>query len=205
MPPTSTPPGTAQHPQRRWSVVGALVAGLLAILWWWWPSINPPSADRVDVVVVTDDAVAGYARPVSDRIHESGRSSSWMESAALCASWPEPVEDVSEEATIVVATDGDEVCVASIVAWGAARSGEEVVVPVAVNSSPSAGTVTVVAAFALLGEAGTEKMPCLWWEERRGFEEPVCDAGMITVRNADGSLSAFGADRVGRMIVAALP
>jgi hypothetical protein len=177
----------------------------MAILWWWWPSISPPSADRVDVVVVTDAAVAGYARPVTDRIHESGRSSSWMESVGLCASWPEPVEGVPEGATIVVTTDGDEVCVAAIVAWGAARSGEEIVVPVAVDTSHGADTVTVVAASALLGEAGTELMPCLWWEERGGFEAPVCEAGMITVRNADGALSVFGADRVGRMIVAALP
>ena len=142
------------------------------------------------------------------RIHEDGRSLRWDREAT---SWCDAADAVSrieadaDPAAIVLSFAAAPGCDANAVtdAVQAARGHTVLIV-----TQPGRGGIESAAAPAgarlidpsrFIGEQLTATaMPCQWWES--------CAAdGTIAVRDADGSLTAEGGDRVARMIVAELP
>lgn len=182
----------------------------VALLWWWWPSIDPPAAGEVDVVVITDDVLRGYDRPVGDRLHEAGRAIRWVEVSDVCAELDRADGDTASVDVIVLAAERLP-CGSELASWAGSRPGGSDSVLLVTPSSPQTvgadlGGVRVVDVSRLTGATGTETtMPCQWWDQRQGFEPQVCVDGQVTVRDADGELTERGADRVARAVVARLP
>ena len=58
----------------------AIVAVVAALVWWQWPTIDGHDK-RTDVVLITDGFLAPTQLPVTNRIHEDGRSLRWDEDA----------------------------------------------------------------------------------------------------------------------------
>ena len=75
-------------PARRWvqELVGSpaklasIVAIGFALVWWQWPAIAGHDK-RTDVVLITDAFLTSTQLPVTNRIHEDGRSLRWEEGA----------------------------------------------------------------------------------------------------------------------------
>ncbi len=198
-----TPAETSTAPVSRSTrkiVLGAALCFILAIAWWW-PSLSPPGDNDVDVSVVTDGFLEGFARPVGDRIHESGRSTSWTEGLDVCTSWSGIADQVAN-AEVLVVTDARLHTCPLVIDDALDRVDHVIVVAqpgrLDVGSIPSG--VVVVDPERLVGrsESGVT-MPCQWWEQ------VSCVNGFVAVRNHDGSLTAEGSDRVARMVTAALP
>jgi hypothetical protein len=68
-----------------------------------------------------------------------------------------------------------------------------------IEAAADSGDATLVDPTRYVGGLLTEAaLPCQWWD--------ACAInGTVEVRNADGSLTEAGSDRVARMIVAELP
>jgi hypothetical protein len=182
--------------------VAALIA---AALWWQWPLIAGHD-DRLDVLLISDAFLTANETPVTYRIHEDGRTLRWDSTAA---SWCTAAEEVSkivgqfDPAVVVVsladAAGCDQPALADVVR---AAGGHTVLIVAQPGRSgiESAGAgATVIDPTRFVGDQlAATSMPCQWWE--------TCTAdGTIAVRNADGSLTPEGADRIARMIVGQLP
>jgi hypothetical protein len=181
-------------------LVAVVVVLVVAVVAWWWPSIFPPADAEVDVRFVSDGFLVGYERPIADRVHESGRSTSWLEGVDVC----DPSTDLlgqSDVQVLVVTGAGIDACV-DVLADATNRAARLIVVsqPGVTDLSSLPDGVHIVDPERLIGVAGSGVgMPCQWWEEAS------CVDGVVTVRNPDGSLTVEGSDRVARMVVAALP
>ncbi len=183
----------------------ALVAGLL---WWQWPLIAGDTA-RTDVVVIADDFLTSVQTPVTNRIHENGNTMRWatQPSSSWCAA-ADLVHAAIEQfapSTIVLSFGGADGCDAGTLTRAVAAAGSRHVVIVAqpgrsgIEASADRGGATLVDPTRYVGDQLTAvALPCQWWD--------ACAAdGTVEVRNADGSLTEAGSDRVARMIVAELP
>jgi hypothetical protein len=168
----------------RWPVLCG-VAALVLVVWWWAPSFGGDS-ERVDTLVVHDGLLGPDQRPVSDRLHEAGRTIEWREADDLCAALSGSVD---ERIDVIVVASADLTRCGSAIEALRRRS----VITVSAD-----GVGATVDTAPLLGGPATVSMPCQWWDS-------VCDSGAVTVRNDDGSLTNAGLDRVGRLIVAELP
>jgi len=178
-----------------------------ALVWWQWPTIAGHDS-RTDVVLLGDGFLTSAEIPVTYRIHEDGRSLRWeRETTSWCtaADAVSRIEAETDPAAIVLSFADATGCDANAVtnAVQAARGHTVLVV-----SQPGRGGLETAAAQAgatlidpsrFIGEQlVATSMPCQWWES--------CTAdGTIAVRDADGTLTAEGGDRVARMIVAELP
>ncbi len=202
-------------PARRWiqELLGSpaklvsIVAILVALVWWQWPTIAGHDK-RTDVVLLTDGFLTSTELPVTNRIHEDGRSLRWdRDATSWCnaAAAVRRVVDQFDPAAIVLSFSDATGCDASAVT-DAVRAGKgHSVVIVAQPGRSGIETATDPAGATLIdptrfigGELTATSMPCQWWD--------ICAAdGTIAVRTTDGDLTAEGGDRVARMIVAELP
>ena len=185
-------------------VVVGLVAG---VLWWQWPTVAGYDK-RTDVVMLTDSFLTSTERPVTYRIHEDGRSVHWDAGATSWCGAAEAVRRVEAElnpAAIVLsfadATGCDSSALTSAVQ--AARGHSVLIVTQpgrsGIETTASHAGATLIDPTRFIGDQlAATSMPCQWWES--------CSAdGTIAVRNADGSLTQAGGDRVARIIVSELP
>lgn len=185
-----------------------LVAGVIAALvWWQWPLLSG-SDERTDVVLLTDDFLTSTERPVTYRIHEDGRSLQWNADAGSWCDAAAAVRRVDAEAdpaAIVLSFADASGCDSSAVIDAVrAANGHRVVVVTQPGRSgfeqaaQLAGATLIDPSRFVGDQLIATSMPCQWWE--------TCTAdGTVAVRNADGSLTPEGGDRIARVIVAALP
>ncbi len=175
-------------------------AVLVAVIVWWWPSIFPPAAGEIDVSIISDDFLTGFTRPVSDRVHESGRTTSWLEGVDACKLSTEAI--TASDADVIVVTGAGLSSCPAMLRDLADHVGRVIVIAqpgrTDINALP-AGLI-VVDPERLIGPPGAgSTLPCQWWEE------DTCIDGFVAVRNPDGSLTTEGSERIARMLVAELP
>lgn len=184
-----------------------VVAIVIGLVWWQWPTIAGRDT-RTDVVLVADGFLTSTETPVTNRIHEDGRSlrwadgaTSWCDAAAAVAK----VEAELDPAAIVLSFGDATGCDAgAITAVIAAARGHRVLIVAqpgrsGIESTAELRGATVIDPTRFIGDQlAATSMPCQWWE--------TCTAdGTIAVRDADGALTVEGSDRVARIIVAELP
>jgi hypothetical protein len=178
-----------------------------ALVWWQWPTIAGHDA-RTDVVLLTDGFLSSTERPVTYRIHEDGRSLRWVDGATSWCNAADAVRRVEAEidpAAIVLSFADAAGCDApAVTAAVRAAQGHSVVIVAqpgrsgVENAGVAVGAILIDPTSFVGDQPAATSMPCQWWD--------TCTAdGTIPVRNADGSLTAEGGDRVGRLIVADLP
>jgi hypothetical protein len=184
--------------------------GLVAAVfgWWVWPTWSGAD-DQLDVLVTGDAFVAGpdATRSLDLRVREDGRTIDHVTFADWCAAADGITSVVTDRRplTIVATFADDGGCGDGAARFAAAvgATGRELVIvqqpgtPSATTPAPSG--VDVVDPSPLLGpELAATSLRCQWWEAECG------DDGKIAVRDIDGSLTAAGAERLGRFVVAAL-
>ncbi len=194
--------GALRDSLRRPSLRTVIVAAtsVVAVGWYLWPAVQN---DHSAVAVITDGSWSAITDHVTTEVRVRGRAvsdlgtvSDWC---ALAASVPSLTID-ADVGFVVIAIDtrGDCAGDPEVAALRAIsdRSLAPVVVLDAAASAPSAD-VRTVPIEQLLGSADTRAMSCQWWED-------CPQSGRVDVRNADGSLTDLGADRVARMVASAI-
>jgi hypothetical protein len=182
----------------------AVVAGLV---WWQWPTIDHHDK-RTDVVLLTDGFLTSTELPVTNRIHEDGRSLRWDGDATSWCDAADAVRravDQFDPAALVLSFSDASGCSASAVTDAVRAAHGHSVVIVAQpgrsgieNASAPAGAKLIDPTRFIGDQLAATSLPCQWWD--------ICTAdGTIAVREANGDLTAEGSDRVARMIVAELP
>ena len=183
-----------------------ILAIVAALVWWQWPTIAGHDG-RTDVVLISDGFLTSKQLPVSNRIHEDGRSLRWDEGAAT--SWCNAADAVSravdefDPAAVVLSFSDATGCDATAVtdAVQAARGHSVVIVTQpggsGVETAGAHGAALVDPTRYIGDQLAATSMPCQWWD--------ICADGEVQVRTADGQLTSEGSDRVARMIVAELP
>ena len=175
-------------------------------MWWQWPTIAGHD-DRTDVVLVTDGFMTSTEARVTDRIHEDGRSVRVDTSATSWCDAADAVRRIDREidpATIVLSFGDATGCGTTALADAvAAAHGRQVLVVTqpgrsGIESSATEAGATLVDPTRYIGDQlAATSLPCQWWE-------PCTADGTVAVRDADGSLTDDGVDRVARIIVAEL-
>jgi hypothetical protein len=137
-------------------------------------------------------------RSIELRVREEGLSVEWYEPSDSCEIGTlERVFDDVEPARVVVAFTAPDACVDAV----AAAIGSANVVAVVAGPDPAmltaAGFRTVDPTRLIGAPGGPLVLPCEWWEA-------PCAPGGTDVRNADGSLTEAGGERLARVIAATL-
>jgi hypothetical protein len=187
--------------------LAAIVAVVAGLVWWQWPLIAGQD-DRTDVVLLSDGFLASTELPVTNRIHEDGRSLRWDTDATSWCTAPDAVTravDQFDPAALVLSFSDASGCdAAAVTAAVRAAQGHSVVIVSQPGRSGLEGTAdlaraTVIDPTPFIGDELTAtSLPCQWWE--------TCGPdGTVAVRTAAGDLTPEGTDRVARMIVAELP
>ena len=184
----------------------AILAIVVALLWWQWPTLAGHDK-RTDVVLITDGFLSSSQLPVTNRIHEDGRSLLWAEDATSWCNAPDAVSRAVEQfdpAAVVLSFSDAAGCEATAVTDAVhAANGHSVVIVAQPGRSgieaagKSAGATLIDPTRYIGDQPMATSMPCQWWD--------ICTEGSVPVRTADGELTAEGSDRVARMIVAELP
>jgi hypothetical protein len=185
-------------------VAASILVAVVGTIWWQYPALADQGA-RTDVLIVDDGFLSASERPVTYRIHEDGRSLAWAATVHDWCSVPPVLRGAveREQPTIIVISVGlVGPCGGDPVGQAIAAAGGRTVV---VIREPGGDDVAfdpgpvLVDPTPLVGRSSTStSMPCQWWDS--------CDAsGQVRVRDAKGALTAAGADRVARMLVAQLP
>ena len=183
-----------------------VVAGF-ALVWWQWPTIAGHDK-RTDVVLITDDFLTSTQLPLTNRIHEDGRSLRWEVGAT---SWCDAadavgraVDEFDPAALVLSFSDATGCDAAALTSAVHAANGHSVVIVTqpgrsGIETAIDGSEATLIDPTRFIGDQlVATSMPCQWWE--------ICTTeGTIAVRTADGDLTAEGVDRVARMIVAELP
>jgi len=183
------------------------VAIVAAVVWWQWPTIDRQDS-RTDVVVLADGFLTSTETPITQRIHEDGRTMRWADGPTSWCSAADSVRQVTQQfdpAAIVLSFGDSTGCDASAVTAAVAAAGGHRVLIVSqpgrsdVEASADLRGATVIDPTRFIGDRLTAtSMPCQWWE--------TCTAdGTVAVRTEDGSLTIEGSERVARIIVAELP
>jgi hypothetical protein len=202
-------------PARRWiqELLGSpaklvsILAVVAALVWWQWPTIAGHDK-RTDVVLLTDGFLTSTERPVTNRIHEDGRSLRWDGGATSWCDAADAVRravDQFDPAALVLSFSDATGCDATALTNAVHEAKGHSVLIVAqpgrsgIETATDGTGATLIDPTRFIGDQVTAtSMPCQWWE--------TCTAdGTIAVRTADGELTAEGGDRVARMIVAELP
>jgi hypothetical protein len=184
-----------------------IVAFVAALVWWQWPNIDRQDK-RTDVVLLTDGFLTSTELPVTNRIHEDGRTLKWDGDATSWCNAADGVRravDQFDPAAVVLSFSDASGCDASAVTDAVrAAKGHSVVIVAqpgrsGIETATNGAGAKLVDPTAFIGaELVATSMPCQWWD--------ICTAdGRIAVRTANGDLTAEGGDRVARMIVAELP
>ena len=183
------------------------VAIVAAVVWWQWPTLDHQDS-RTDVVVVADGFLTATETPITQRIHEDGRTMRWADGQTSWCTAADSVRQVTQQfdpAAIVLSFGDSTGCDASAVTAAVAAAGGHRVLIVSqpgrsdVEASADLRGATVIDPTRFIGDQLTAtSMPCQWWE--------TCTAdGTVAVRTEDGSLTTEGSERVARIIVAELP
>ncbi|MEP7113484.1 MAG: hypothetical protein ABI862_09485 [Ilumatobacteraceae bacterium] len=201
-------------PARRWvqaqldspAKVVSILAVVVALLWWQWPTIARHDA-RTDVVLLTDGFLTSTQLPVTNRIHEDGRSLRWDTDATSWCDAADAVRravDQFDPAALVLSFADATGCDATALeaAVHAAKGHSVVIVAQPGRSGIEAvgdhtGATVIDPARYIGDQLAAISLPCQWWD--------LCTEGTIAVRAPGGDLTAAGVDRVARMIVAELP
>lgn len=207
-------PHALVSPARRWvqalldspAKVASVVAVVAALVWWQWPTIAGHDA-RTDVVLLSDGFLTSSELPVTNRIHEDGRSLRWDADATSWCDAADAVRravDQFDPAALVLsfadATGCDPTALTDAVD---AAEGHSVVIVAQPGRSgieavgDHAGATVIDPTRYIGDQLAAISLPCQWWD--------VCTDGTIAVRAPNGDLTAAGVDRVARMIVAELP
>lgn len=176
-------------------------------MWWQWPTLDHQDK-RTDVVLVTDRFLASTELPLTNRIHEDGRTLRWDTAATTWCNAADAVSAAVEQfdpAAVVLSFGDASGCGGSAVTDAVRAARGHSVVIVAQPGGSGLETVTDRAGAKLVDpspfigdQLAATSLPCQWWE--------TCTPdGTVAVRTADGGLTADGEDRVARMIVAELP
>ena len=186
-------------------IVG-VVALVAALIWWQWPTVSGHGS-RIDVALVTDGFLTSTPARVTDRIHEDGRTVRVDTEATSWCGAADAVRNVTDEfdpAAIVLSFGDATGCDAAALtdAVAAARGRRVLIVAQpgrsGIESSAAAAGATLIDPTRYIGDQlAATSLPCQWWE--------TCGTnGTVAVRDADGSLTEDGVDRVARIIVAEL-
>jgi hypothetical protein len=184
----------------------SVLAVVVGLLWWQWPTIAGHDA-RTDVVLLTDGFLTSTELPVTNRIHEDGRSlrwevgaTSWCEAAGAVARAVDQFDPAALVLSFADATGCDPTALTDAVR---AANGHSVVIVAqpgrsGIEAVADRAGATVIDPTRYIGDQLTAiSLPCQWWD--------VCTEGTIAVRAPGGELTTAGVDRVARMIVAELP
>ncbi|MGH9132660.1 MAG: hypothetical protein ACRDZZ_01890 [Ilumatobacteraceae bacterium] len=180
------------------SAVVAVLA-VLGALWWLWPTLTG-AGDDVDVLVVGDGTLAGARRSIELRVREAGLSIEWYEGAGWCGELDALASavDVTRPAHVVVTFTPGAECLEEAAAALADVGLLAVVDRPADDPAVAAGGFDIVDPTRLTSTPdGPATLPCEWWEE-------PCPPGGTTVREADGTLTEAGGERLARILVTAL-
>lgn len=161
-----------------------------ALLWWAWPTLSGADAES-PVVVVVRPSEAAFARIVEITIREQGRRARVVVAEAGWCDMIAAGANVQGSRRVVVA-DPEPGCDP----WSTAGSdGDWVwIAPSGLRDEPNLPPgVTVVDMTWSLGDGGTLRRPCEWWDE--------CDGdGQVAVRSEPGVLTQAGAARIARTV-----
>lgn len=196
-------PGSVPAVRSRAGLLAAIAAVALVLGWWAWPSLSGAD-DELDVVVVRDDFLGADEREVTLRIREEGTSVEWTGSGAGWCADPVDLDALAGRAgRIVLALDGDEACLDALATSVSDRTlGDLLAVvrpgaPLSGDALAAAGLDVVDPTALLGGPASGTSLPCEWWES------PCPPTGAVVLWD-DTGLTAVGAGRLGRAIVADL-
>jgi hypothetical protein len=196
---------TGRQVAKRPSTIVSVVVALALLVWWQFPTLAGHGG-RTDVLIMSDGFLRSHDRPMTLRIHEDGYSLAWGPEVADWCSVPSVMKEVVhrfQPTTVVLSFGTTGTCGDDARRRAIESAGDRSVVIVRQPGAPGQGSVeagvTVVDPARLVGEtAVATSMSCQWWES--------CGSdGKVEVRDARGELTADGADRVARMLVAQLP
>ncbi len=189
-----------------WTTV--LLAVLVAALAWWWPALSGQSS-QLDVLVLGNGHFADSREVIERRLREDGFSVRWADGID---GWCDAAEDLpqllaqDDPQRVVASFVGTDDCPDGAKALVGAAGGHRVFVAVqpgrhseeeiAAILALDADGLTVVDPSTLLSPIGTDAV-CLWWDECR-------PEGLVAIRGVDGRLTAGGAQRVVRSLLAAM-
>jgi len=183
-----TSPAATTSRRRR---VVAIAASMVAVLGWWaWPTIS--GADTTaPVVVMTTPAFTDGQRMIESALRTRGRS---VQVVVAPEGWCQVVSagrDLEASLRVVVA-DPEPGCDP----WESTGDGGSWwwVAPSGVGADTVVPShVSVVDLTWTLGDAGTLRRGCEWWDD--------CEAdGQVTLRSEPGVLTAAGLERVARVV-----
>jgi len=170
------------------AVLGVAVVAVLG--WWGWPTLTGAD-DTAPVVVVVAPAFDGAPDRFEGELRTRGRSAQVVVARDGWCQVVQAAQPVNASLRVVVA-DPEPGCNP----WESARNsgswwwiapsgvGDDVVVP---------SNVSVVDVAWTLGDAGTLRRGCEWWD--------VCESdGQIAVRSEPGVLTPAGLERVARVV-----
>ena len=189
--PSASPNSAPRRFTRRLgATVVASCAALAALLWWGWPTVSGADDDP-PVVVVLDQSLAEAAPLFDKAIRERGRRAQVvLVQGAWCAG---PAAVAARDATLrIVIADAEPGCDP----WGPLTPGANWrwIAPSGLPSPvPSPPWVTGVDLTWSLGDGGTLRRACEWWD--------ACEPdGQVAVRSEPGVLTVAGATRVARTV-----
>ena len=186
----------------------AVVAALGAGVWWLWPTLAGPS-HRTEVLVVGNGDLASAGPMLERRLREVGFAvvteptvADWCSAQGAIPTW---VSDLQPGVVVLGIGDlggcGDDPLAA--VFDGLAHTDVVVVsepgnAAVRVVAVAQARRLTLVDPVRLLGVGPSSSQPCQSWDVD-------CPLGTVEVRDGAARLTAAGAERLARMIVAEIP
>ena len=185
----------------------SILAVVVAFVWWQWPLIAGHDT-RTDVVLLSDGFLTSTELPVTNRIHEDGRSLRWDADATSWCDAPDAVRravDAYDPAAVVLSFSAATGCDVTAVTDAVRAAAGHTVLIVAqpgrtgMEAAADHAGATVIDPTRFIGDQlAATSLPCQWWE--------TCTAdGTVAVRTAAGDLTPEGSDRVARLIVAELP
>lgn len=189
---------------------------LVAMLAWWWPSLIGGGDPAPDVALAGDAQLVADSNPMLRQLRERGLSvvtvpawNTWCDVAGIVPGEPLPDRVVLSFRT-VGECGGDPLAVVTRAIESIAAEGRRVVVirspfgpsdpgvDQALDAADAQRHADIAEPERLLGPPGTERLGCMWWDD--------CEPdGTVAVRNADGSLTWAGMQRVARLTAGIVP
>ncbi len=164
-----------------------------------WPIVGGGSGN---VVAVGGDSFSTVGPALGRQLRDRGRGFAELAPAPDWCALADglPAADLSDVEVMVIAVPERGECTGDPVGAVLGELDDRGIDPVVVvlpGELPPTTDVWLVLTESLLGPPGEVMMPCEWWDD-------CPPEGAVQVRSASGALSDVGADRVARMIAAAI-